>query len=72
MGALSPTTLQQMGQAAPLAWNHRVDGCGCGAALDHEAQELYTLKVMAVSGSKAELGQQVATATREGQHPQPE
>lgn len=33
------------------------------AALDHEAQELYTLKVMAVSGSKAELGQQTATAT---------
>ncbi|EPY80489.1 protocadherin-16 [Camelus ferus] len=33
------------------------------AALDREAQELYTLKVMAVSGSKAELGQQTATAT---------
>uniref|UniRef100_A0A2K5R701 Protocadherin-16 n=1 Tax=Cebus imitator TaxID=2715852 RepID=A0A2K5R701_CEBIM len=33
------------------------------AALDREAQELYTLKVMAVSGSKAELGQQTGTAT---------
>ncbi|XP_005886332.1 PREDICTED: protocadherin-16 [Myotis brandtii] len=33
------------------------------AALDRESQELYTLKVMAVSGSKAELGQQTGTAT---------
>uniref|UniRef100_A0A2K6KUX5 Protocadherin-16 n=1 Tax=Rhinopithecus bieti TaxID=61621 RepID=A0A2K6KUX5_RHIBE len=33
------------------------------AALDREAQELYILKVMAVSGSKAELGQQTGTAT---------
>ncbi|XP_016072740.1 PREDICTED: protocadherin-16 [Miniopterus natalensis] len=33
------------------------------AALDRESQELYTLKVMAVSGSKAELGQQTSTAT---------
>uniref|UniRef100_A0A8C9DUN0 Protocadherin-16 n=1 Tax=Prolemur simus TaxID=1328070 RepID=A0A8C9DUN0_PROSS len=33
------------------------------AALDREAQELYTLKVMAVSGSKTELGQQTGTAT---------
>uniref|UniRef100_A0A2I3GB17 Protocadherin-16 n=1 Tax=Nomascus leucogenys TaxID=61853 RepID=A0A2I3GB17_NOMLE len=33
------------------------------AALDREAQELYVLKVMAVSGSKAELGQQTGTAT---------
>lgn len=32
-------------------------------ALDRESQELYTLKVMAVSGSKAELGQQTGTAT---------
>ncbi|XP_035292928.1 protocadherin-16 isoform X1 [Cricetulus griseus] len=33
------------------------------AALDRESQELYTLKVMAVSGSRAELGQQTGTAT---------
>ncbi|ELK25388.1 Protocadherin-16 [Myotis davidii] len=33
------------------------------AALDRESQELYTLKVMAVSGSKAESGQQTGTAT---------
>lgn len=33
------------------------------AALDRESQELYTLKVMAVSGSKAELGQQTGMAT---------
>lgn len=33
------------------------------AALDRESQDLYTLKVMAVSGSKAELGQQTGTAT---------
>ncbi|GAB1292503.1 Protocadherin-16 [Apodemus speciosus] len=32
-------------------------------ALDRESQELYTLKVMAVSSSKAELGQQTGTAT---------
>uniref|UniRef100_A0A8C2W4Z1 Protocadherin-16 n=1 Tax=Chinchilla lanigera TaxID=34839 RepID=A0A8C2W4Z1_CHILA len=31
--------------------------------LDRESQELYTLKIMAVSGSKAELGQQTSTAT---------
>lgn len=33
------------------------------AALDREAQELYTLKVIAVSASRAELGQQTGTAT---------
>lgn len=33
------------------------------APLDRESQELYTLKIMAVSGSKTELGQQTSTAT---------
>lgn len=59
MGGPSPTTLQQMSQAASIqsGW------LWVRAALDRETQELYTLKIMAVSGSKAELGQQTSTAT---------
>ncbi|ELR48045.1 Protocadherin-16 [Bos mutus] len=61
----SPVTyhLAADGPGSPFGLEPQSGWLWVRAALDHEAQELYTLKVMAVSGSKAELGQQTATAT---------
>nr|XP_030687106.1 protocadherin-16 isoform X2 [Globicephala melas] len=51
------------GPSSPFGLEPQTGWLWVRAALDREAQELYTLKVTAVSGSKAELGQQTATAT---------
>ncbi|XP_026971317.1 protocadherin-16 isoform X2 [Sagmatias obliquidens] len=51
------------GPSSPFGLEPQTGWLWVRAALDREAQELYTLKVTAVSGSKAEMGQQTATAT---------
>lgn len=61
----SPITyhLAADGASSPFGLEPQSGWLWVRAALDPETQELYTLKVMAVSGSKAELGQQTGTAT---------
>ncbi|XP_008579802.1 PREDICTED: protocadherin-16 [Galeopterus variegatus] len=61
----SPITyhLAADGASSPFGLEPQSGWLWVRAALDRESQELYTLKVMAVSGSKPELGQQTGTAT---------
>uniref|UniRef100_A0A8C5P0V5 Protocadherin-16 n=1 Tax=Jaculus jaculus TaxID=51337 RepID=A0A8C5P0V5_JACJA len=61
----SPVTyhLAADGPSSPFGVDPQSGWLWVRTALDRESQELYTLKVTAVSGSKAELGQQTSTAT---------
>ncbi|KFO24716.1 Protocadherin-16 [Fukomys damarensis] len=61
----SPITyhLASDGESSPFGLEPQSGWLWIRAPLDRESQELYTLKIMAVSGSKAELGQQTSTAT---------